>query len=560
MTVREWAPTTRRYVLLGTVLYIVLTAAVTYPQVRLMREGVNDVGDPLLNTWALAWVAHQLPFAPAHVFDGNIFHPEKRTLAYSETLLAPAVIGAPLLYAGAGPILVYNLLLFASFVFTGLGMALLVRELTGHAVAGLIAGTMCAFLPYRFDHYAHFQLLQMQWIPLALWALHRLLNDGRLRYGVALGLFVGAQGLTSMYNAIFLGTFLAVVGGVLLALDLGRARERWRPILASMVIAGVLVSPVVIVHARARDVVGERSRGDAIGGSAEWKNFLAAPPNSYMHARWSRSFGDAERKLFPGVMALVCAAIGLWPPWNRVRAAYVVGGLVSAQIALGLNGWLFGLLFDYVLPFRSLRVPARMGMMVSIAVVVLAGYGIARLLPHVRASWRPAAAAVLGALVLLDSWVAPLSLRRVATTAPETYADLRRDKGDPPEVSFVRRLSDPVPAVLLEFPISREDPTLMYYSTFHWQQLVNGYSGFFPLSYIELFNQTAAFPDPSTDGALLRRGVRYVTVHGEMMREGEYQRMIAAIDARPNDFRLISRRPWHGSEISLYYFFPDMKQ
>ncbi len=546
--------------LLGTLLYIVLTAAVTYPQVRYMNDRVNDVGDPLLNTWALAWVAHQLPFAPAHVFDGNIFHPEKRTLAYSETLLAPAVVGAPLLYAGAGPILVYNLLMFASFVFTGLGMALLVRELTGHAAAGLIAGTMCAFLPYRFDHYAHFQLLHMQWIPLASRALHRLLNDGRMRYGVALGLFVGAQGLTSMYNAIFLGTFLAVVGGVLLAVDPARARERWRPIVASMVVAGVLVAPVVIVHARARDVVGERSRGDALGGSAEWRNFLAAPPNSYMHARWSRPFGEAERKLFPGVIALACAAIALWPPWNRIRAAYVVGLLVSADIARGLNGWLYGWLFDYVLPFRSLRVPARMGMMVSIAVVVLAGYGLARLLPRVRGAWRPAAAAAIGALVLLDSWVAPLSLRRVPTTAPETYADLRRDKGDPPEVNLIRRLSDPAPAVLLEIPIGSDDPTMMYYSTFHWQQLVNGYSGFFSASYIDLLNQMARFPDPSTDDVLLRRGVRYVTVHGELMREGEYQRMIAALDARPNDFRLISRRPWQDSEISLYYFFPNMKQ
>lgn len=102
------ARSTPRFVLRALLLFTILWAGVTYPQVLRMHAGVNDAGDPLLNTWALAWVAHQLPFAPAHVFDGNIFHPERRTLAYSETLLAPAIVGAPLLWLGTGPILVYN--------------------------------------------------------------------------------------------------------------------------------------------------------------------------------------------------------------------------------------------------------------------------------------------------------------------------------------------------------------------------------------------------------------------------------------------------------------------
>ena len=63
------------------------------PQALRMRDGVADVGDPLLNAWALAWVAHELPTVPTHVFDANIFHPERGTLAYSETLLAPAILG-----------------------------------------------------------------------------------------------------------------------------------------------------------------------------------------------------------------------------------------------------------------------------------------------------------------------------------------------------------------------------------------------------------------------------------------------------------------------------------
>lgn len=38
----------------------------------------------------------------------------------------------------------------------------------------------------------------------------------------------------------------------------------------------------------------------------------------------------------------------------------------------------------------------------------------------------------------------------------------------------------------------------MYYSTFHWQALQNGYSGFFPPSYHQLAEALATFPDPGS--------------------------------------------------------------
>jgi hypothetical protein len=46
-----------------------------------------DTADTQLNTWAMAWVARTLPTDPLHLFDADIFYPEKRTLAYSEPLL-----------------------------------------------------------------------------------------------------------------------------------------------------------------------------------------------------------------------------------------------------------------------------------------------------------------------------------------------------------------------------------------------------------------------------------------------------------------------------------------
>src|SRR5262245_30896808 len=78
----------------------------------------NDNADAQLNAWAMAWIAHQLPRAPAHLFDGNIFYPERRTLAFSEPLIVPALMGAPLRWAGGSPVLVHNIILILGFALT----------------------------------------------------------------------------------------------------------------------------------------------------------------------------------------------------------------------------------------------------------------------------------------------------------------------------------------------------------------------------------------------------------------------------------------------------------
>ena len=81
---------------------------------------------------------------------------------------------------------------------------------------------------------------------------------------------------------------------------------------------------------------------------------------------------------------------------------------------------------------------------------------------------------------------------------PQIYSDLVRDRGDSPT------------AVLFEFPTGLiEDAAYAYYSTFHWQWLVNGYSGFFPPSYLpagqsgaELSRRTVARRDQIARSAI----------------------------------------------------------
>ena len=222
-----------------------------------------------------------------------------------------------------------------------------------------------------------------------------------------------------------------------------------------------------------------------------------------------------------------------------------LGLLIAFDVSLGFNGFLYPLLYDYFLPFRALRIPARMGLFTGFSLAVLAGYGVTRILDRLQSPGaRRAVVAALGFLLLAEYASKPLELATVRTGPPETYADIARDRGDSPT------------AALFEFPMSAlDDPTYLYYSTFHWQNLVNGYSGFFPPVHGRLVHALERFPDEASMAAIRARGTRYLVVHGERLKGDRYDTLIADFDKRP-DFALVSRRPWfdrdkHG-EISAY--------
>jgi hypothetical protein len=557
--------TTTRFLAVALLVFTVLTAVMTYPQVLHMQDGVHDDGDPLLVTWVLAWVAHQLPRAPAHLFDANMFYPERNTLAYSETMLVPGIASAPLHWLGVHPILIYNLVFLSGFAISGVGVALLVRRLTGHTAAAILAGIVFAFPPYRIDHYAHLQLQQTQFIPLALWAFHRLLDTGRVRDGVLLGVFVACQLLSCMYYGIFLIPYMAVVCGTMLVAKRALTRERLAALAVAGAIVGVVMIPAGSAYLSARKVVGERGRAEVADGSATWRNYLAPPEVNAVYGKIFARFMQPERRLFPGFAAIALAIIGLWPrnhettktdsrrfglSWFRgymstPQAAYALGLILAFDVSLGFNGLIYPALYDYFLPFKALRIPARMGLMVGFSLAVLAGYGATRIAARVRsAPMRRLVLLTIGVLMLIEYASVPLPFWHAPTTPPEIYADLLKDRGDSPT------------AVVFEFPTgAMEDPAYLYYSTFHWQSLVNGYSGFFPPSYRRLVHAVRNFPDEPSIDAIKSHGTRYLVVHGEWLYGGRYEQLLPMLDAR-RDLTLVSRRPWQQpgrrGEISLY--------
>jgi hypothetical protein len=168
-----------------------------------------------------------------------------------------------------------------------------------------------------------------------------------------------------------------------------------------------------------------------------------------------------------------------------------------------------------------------------LALSVLGGFGAARL------GRRPASAVLLAVawlVCLAEARVDPFVVNGAGPVpgfnAPEPRV---RGRGDAPPIytAVAREAPD---TVLAELPLGQPDFDLraMYYSTFHWRRLVNGYSGFMPVHYGPL---VAALGASAPDGeqawsALHRAGTTAVIVHEGAYVDGAGARLSSALRER----------------------------
>ncbi|CAO0820175.1 membrane hypothetical protein [Desulfarculales bacterium] len=253
----SWPP----HILTVMALLCLLSVVMTWPLADNLSNAVNDYGDPLLNSWILWWDCKALTTPGLSLFNAPIFYPSPLTLAYSEHMLANALLAAPVVLAGGDAILAHNMVFLLSFILAGLGAYLLGWELTGSRGAALICALGFAFAPFRFGHLGHLQLQTAQYFPLVLLYLHRWVKEPRWSYAGLWGLFWLLQILSCGYYALFislaLGLFFAYY-----ALRGGwwRQGRRWRQVAAVGLTVGILVLPLFLPYIQVKKNLGLRSQ------------------------------------------------------------------------------------------------------------------------------------------------------------------------------------------------------------------------------------------------------------------------------------------------------------
>jgi hypothetical protein len=573
--------------------YVAITIAATWPLARgLGRDVAWDLGDSILNMWILAWDCEQIRAILggdvskiSTFFDANIFHPASLTLAYSEHLIPQAIQIFPVYLVSSNPILCYNLIFLSTFVLSGLGMYLLVRELTGNGLAGFVAGLLFAFAPYRLPQASHVQVLSSQWMPFVFYGLTRYFETHRVRALAGAAAALVAQNLSCGYYLLYFSPFAAIYAlWELWRRGLWRDRRTWLSLSAAGVCVAAATAPFLLPYARLRNELwGARGMAEVSRFSADVYSYATAFSEQRVWGDVMRAYVKPEGELFPGAIPLLLAIVGilLWggpgvaprasltrpapqerwyrSPWVIVSLAvlsvlHAVGAVVAiAMRRVTIDLWLFPvrlgnvtqlllraallfaavlwlspgarartllfmrsrgfflaalvaawwlslgpsaatlgrpldlaspyrLLYEYVPGFSGLRVPARLAMIVVLMLSVLGGYGAAWMAAR---RWGRAALAVLACLFLLEATHLPLIVNGMSASTRFNLPEARLYRPARAPVIYKEAARLPPDAVLVELPLGYPDFDLraMYYSLAHHRPILNGYSGFFPVSY-----------------------------------------------------------------------------
>ena len=522
-------------------LFVVLTLAMLYPYPRQAATHLRTLGDPLEYTWLLGYSAHRLVTAPLDLYDAPIFYPFKGALAFGEAALGNSLVALPIVLASGNPVLGQNLLIILQFALAGFGTYLLTHDLTGSRAAGVVAGVIYAFNPYRMDRLLAPILLADCWLPFVFWALNRLVAGRSRWWAAALAAFLGLELLSAVTLAYVAGLAVAVY---LLCVFFAQPRQLLRPGVALPLLAALVASGAILLATSlpyldvSRRYEMQRTLEDAEHFSARPLSYLGVTSfnRTWGRVKWLVDRGSIERQLFPGLLAATLAVVGLAKGTPRSRSLpFGIVGLFAFALTLGPSLFLsaqgppidlpfpmpYRVLFDYLPGFQAMRVPARFAIAVMLAISVLAGFGAAWVLrlghgltpssPFPRgkggAPLRIAIAGLLVGVALAEYFSAPLAMQPIATgqAIPEVYQWLR---------------DQPDKQVLLELPIDVEvfhTTPYMYFATYHHWTLVNGWRSFIPPGYAELAKLLQGFPSPESIQALANLKVKYVVVHEDEM-------------------------------------------
>jgi hypothetical protein len=531
-----------------------LSLVMTWPLALHMRDAVvGEIGDNIYFIFLIRWYQRawfELGISP--FFHPGLNYPQGWNLASTDTSLATTLFGLPpsLLF---GPTFGYNFAMLVTFVLSGLAMYTWVRHLTRSAAAGLVAGTIYAFLPYRMAHFliGHMNLSGTEWFPLYFMGLYDLLRaDWRPNRdqgqpirppGASLqkagplilaAISLGLIGFSSMHY-LLMTVVISVVFLIGYCFVVDRRCWRDRTFWTKLLVLGAAAFPLVL--AAAWPFIGLYSQGGIASRTISYASMYSASPTdfflpstqhwllgSWVGAHFDRSLW-IEASLYIGVVALVLAvlawskrarmghsgllkiglivivvafilALGTDFHWNNQRVEVPVPALLQpvlhrASTPIPLPTYL---LFKFVPFYAKMRAVMRIGFYVLLFTTLMAGLGAAWLLEKAGPKRALPLALLLIALVFLDFYPGPYrQLAPVAARPVDAWLAKQPGRG-----------------AVAQFPASQlEDQDQVYNTLVHGKPYIGGFfSANQPEQYLRIRPVLNSFP--SAEGAALLRELK----------------------------------------------------
>ncbi len=565
------------------VLFTLLTLFYTRPLVReagdhTMRE---NTGDTLFNIYVLSWNAHSLKTNPFNLFNATLFYPNRYTLAYSDNEFMSSLIALPVLAITGNGVLGFNFVILMSFILSAFGAYLLVWHLARDRYGAFAAGLVFGFSIWRLAHISHMQLLSAEFLPLALLCLHLFTERKKPLWAFLFAVSSIAVFWTvwsyGFYLALAVLLYLVVLAVMrrkrLIAvarrsarLEERRAVFRWVALLvASFALIGLVLAPFILPYLKAAKLNPNFRRDISEVGqySADVSDFLVAPPQSLFWGRATSPLrpnpykrgNQSERSLFPGLAAVLLSVAGMAYLAGRGRdrrerfalAFYLSLLVVGAVMCLGVTLYFFGhgvnlpmpykLLYRFFPGFKAIRTPSRIFVLCLLSLAVLSGFGVKwlreRLARRLGTVAVGAVMVTLLALMVVDVLPTGIEMRPVQTRArfPAVFGWMATRPGDSPTIVLPLTPYDPQsPSGMNDLVFSAMEPQRDYYNTANWKKMLNGYSGYVPVSYKEAVKAESDFPSPGAISFLKRKKVKYVILEGRRYDRARLELMLQQIE------------------------------
>ncbi len=524
--------------------FLGLTIFMTWPwMMSLQTSIIGWAGDNVYCVWLIGWMQLALKNLPANPLFVPMFnYPTGWDLAYTEITLANLVTALPFAVFG-GPIFAYNITILISFLLSGWFMYRWVFSISQNRLAGLVAGTIFAFSPFRLAHsFGHLPLMGTQWLALHYFGLYKILvkREFKWQYCVMAGAGLGLAGLSSMYY-LYMGFVVSscFVVGYLVFVDFRVLMQKntWKGLLVSGVVASPLIVLAVVPYLQLvrLGMANHRSVTDVDIFSAGLVDFFLPSPTHFIWGEWlSKLIARPlwiEMYIYLGVIPFVLAVIALLRIFkersnqSKIIVWLAVSVIVAMVLAMGttlhitsepfrmspvpeiLKKWNItsqGLiplpnyfLFKFLPFYDGMRAWDRYGIFVNLFLAVVAGMGFYLISKNIRNQKVAVGLFTLVVLLICVDYKVNMPLSQLEPRPVDLW--LADQPGD---------------GSVVQFPIQDSfQPTYIYGSLFHHKALFGTFYGaYLPKEYDLLLPDLRKFPNEKGIQILKDRKIDYILV------------------------------------------------
>jgi len=505
--------------------YLILALIFTWPVILHFKNYIyGTIGDPFYNLWLFHNLGGEIlqvniPFGLEKA--GHILVPQYPILDLLSKLLTNLF---------SSDIAASNFIILISFPLAGLAVYLIIKEITNNRLAAFFAGLAFAFSPFHLARAEiHINLVSIYWLPFFLYFLIKTLKSSTVLNWIMTGVLFAIT-LLDHYQYGILALIVFVIFCIFILIRREKKRLFFQKVLIGIVSGSVVLAILApwIFSFKVEEYNRTFAYHELSVYSARFFNYFLPSPENPLFGKFTKPIYEksiketgsnlTEQTLYLGIIPLCLVLYALWClirkksyilPLKNYIYFFIILGLVGFYFSFAPTMEIFGLTIKtpayWIFPHLPVfRVYARFGLLVILAVSVLAGISFSFIVDKIKSQKVSLFLCFSVSLFLLIEFL---------NFPPFHYIDVS-EKAMPQVYQWLKKQPK---GIVAEYPLlpSEEPKSYDYllWQRYHKMPLVYGA----PVnSEGDNFRKTILNPQkPETINRLKQIGVEYVIIHQE---------------------------------------------